>query len=137
MFHVLLVEVSVCLCAGGVYGGAFGAVEHFELYAGSVDAACHFAAECVDFSDELSFCDAADGGVAGHHADVVEFHGGEECLAAESCCGECGFDAGVACADDDDIEIAFHGLGASSRVVCVVARGFRRGMVGDRVGIIA
>ena len=63
------IGVFVGLCAGASHGGAFGGIEYMELNARRVDGQGHESAERVDFFDDLSLGQPADGGVAGHPAD--------------------------------------------------------------------
>ncbi len=62
------VEGAVGLGAGAADGGAFSAVEQFEMDAGGVGGFAHQAVQRVDLADQVAFADAADGGVAGHLA---------------------------------------------------------------------
>ena len=107
--HALLVEDFVALCAWGFGGGSLGVVEHSELDGGGVGVEGHFASEGVDFADDLSLGDAADGGVAGHLGEVVGVEGEEESGGSESRGGECGLAAGVSGADDDDVGVLVEG----------------------------
>ena len=119
------VFVFVGLCAGGLDGGAFRAVEHSELDAGGVDGVGHEAAEGVDFADDLSLGEAADGGVAGHSADGEGVHGdeGDAALIFEDMAGgPGGFGAGVSAADDDDVEVGGGGCGVVGHRSDIVAK---------------
>ena len=53
----------------------------------------------------MAFGDAADGGVAGHLRDEVEVQREERGAQAHARGGHRGFAAGVAGADDDDVEL--------------------------------
>ena len=91
--------------AGTPDGGAAGGVEEAELDAAGVGDFAHDAAEGVDFADEMAFGYAADGGVAGHLGDEVEVEGEEGGAEAHARGGGGGFAAGVAGADDEDVEL--------------------------------
>ena len=75
VLHHLLVAPAVGLRPQRPHGGAFGAVEHPVLDAGTVCRPGHFAAQCVQLPDEVSLTGAADGGVAGHVAHRVQING--------------------------------------------------------------
>ena len=99
-----LVGFLVALGAWAVHGGALAPVQQAELDGGLVGEEAHRAAEGVDLADDLALGDAADGGVAAHLADGVAVDGQQGGLAAHASGGQRGFQAGVARADDDDIE---------------------------------
>ena len=67
--HGVAVELAVGLGAWAANGGAFAGVEDSVVDAGAVDSAPHDAVQRVDFFDERSFGNAADGGVARHFTD--------------------------------------------------------------------
>ena len=66
--------VAVTLCARAPHGGAFRAVEYAELDGGTVGHQSHVAAQGVYFSYDLSFGNAAYGGVTAHLPDFVHVH---------------------------------------------------------------
>ncbi len=110
VFHEELIGFFVGLCAWRMHRGAFTAVEHAEVDAGGVDGFSHFSAEGVDFADDLSFGDSADGWVAAHRADHIDIHGEHGGFGAQAGGGECGFDTSVAAADNENVEIVvLHG----------------------------
>jgi hypothetical protein len=76
LFHRAVVFVFVYLGAEGENGCAFCHVEHADLYCGFVCDCSHQTAQCVDFANEVTFCSAADGWVAGEVGDAVQIHGG-------------------------------------------------------------
>ena len=130
------VLVFVGLGAGGLDGRAFGAVEHAELDAGGVDGVAHEAAEGVDFADHLALGQAADGGIAGHAADGQGVHGDHRhsaAVAEDVGGGPGGLRAGMAAADDEDVEGIGHGpgphksTGVYQRGNWELVNGFRRG----------
>ena len=102
----LLVGAFVGLGAGAVHGGPLAAVEHAELDAGSVDGAAHDAAQGVDLADELPLGQAADGRIAAHLGDAIQAAGQQCGPRADPCRGHGRLGAGVAAADDQDVEIA-------------------------------
>ena len=84
------------------------AVQHPELDAGGVGDPAHEAVEGVDLADEMAFAEAANGGIAGHFADRGEAVGDQRGLRAHARRGRGGLAAGMAAADDDDIEALTH-----------------------------
>ena len=70
-----------------------------------VDDLAHFAAEGVDLADDLPLGDAADGRIAAHLGDGVGVHGQQDGVQPEPGGGQGRFDAGMAGADDDDVEL--------------------------------
>ena len=99
-----LVEDAVCLGAGGTHRRPLAAVEDAELDAGLVGGCGHGSTQCIHLLDQMSFADAADAGVAAHLAQGLDVVGQQQGRAphAGSCQGSLG--AGMAAADDDDIE---------------------------------
>ena len=93
---------------------AFAGVEHAELDAGLVGRLGHLAAERVNLADELALREAADGGIAGHLADLVGAEGDEQRAAAHPRRRQRRLAACVSGADDDDVEGFGHGLSQSS-----------------------
>ncbi len=66
----------------------------------------HRATEGVDFLDQMSLADAADGRIAGHGAKGFDVVGQQQCLLTGACRRKCSFGAGMAAADDDDVEFS-------------------------------
>ena len=58
----------------------------------------------VDLFDQVALADAADRGVAAHLPQRLDVVGQQQGLAAHARGGERGLGAGMAAADDDDIE---------------------------------
>ena len=114
--HLDAVERLVALGAGGPDGGASGGVEEAELNAAGVGDFAHDAAEGVDFADEMALCHSTNRGITGHLGDEVEVEGEESGTQAHARGGGCGFAAGVARADDEDVE----GLGEAGGVGLVL-----------------
>ena len=51
------------------------AIQHTVLNAGLVGGDTHFATQCVDFSHQMAFAGAANGGIAGHIAHGIHIDG--------------------------------------------------------------
>ena len=97
----LAVELAVGLGAGTLDGGALGAVEEAELDAGAVGHAAHDAVERVHLAHEVALAQAADGRVAGHHADGGELERQQHRARAGARGGVRGLAAGMAAAHHD------------------------------------
>ena len=82
------------------------AVQQLELDAGRVDRASHQAAKRVDFANEMSLRRSAHGRIARHVRDRVLRQRAQTDAAPEPRGGVRRFDARVAGADHDDVEIA-------------------------------
>ena len=95
----------VALGAGRPDGGSARGVQQAKLNADCVGDFAHDAAEGIDFADQMSFGDSADGGVAGHLRDQVDVQRVEGGLQAHAGCGHGGFASGVAGADHDYVEM--------------------------------
>lgn len=103
-FHAGTVGEFVALSTGCPHAGAFGCVEHAPLDGCSIGIEGHGAAERVDFADDVPFGQSANGGIAAHLTDGIEVLCQESDVTPKPCCGQCGFDAGVASSDDEHIE---------------------------------
>ena len=101
--HRQAVELAVRLGARTLNGGALAAIEDPELNPGGVGGARHQPVEGVDFAHEVALAEAADRGVAGHHADGVALLRHQRGARAEARRRRRGFAAGVAAADHDDV----------------------------------
>ena len=129
--HAELVGLLVGLGARRADAGALVGIEHAELDAGGVGVEAHETTEGVDFPDDVSFGESADGGVAGHLGDGVEILGEEGDGAAHASGGGGGFNAGVTGTDDDDVvgfwveEVGWHGRWGRGVVVKVAREGGR------------
>src|SRR5690349_4835469 len=112
--HADAVHFLVALGARRPDGGTAAGIEQAELDADGVGDFAHDAAERVDFTDEVAFGDAADGGVAGHLRDEVEVHGDHGGFEAHARRGAGGLATGVTGADDDDVVSFLHWIDCSA-----------------------
>lgn len=71
MFHAKPVQQPIRLGPGGTNRRALTGVEPAELDAGGVDIFGHFAAQGINFLDQVAFSQAADSWIAGHGANGV------------------------------------------------------------------
>ena len=102
--HGLRIELAVGLGARAAHGRAFAAVQDAELDAAGIGDAAHEAVQGIDFPHQMALAEAADGRIAGHGADGGESVRHQRRSRAHAGAGGRGFAAGVAAADDDDVE---------------------------------
>ena len=105
VLHRKLIEFLVGLGTRRVHRWALGAVEHAKLDGGFVDNFAHLAAQRVDLADDLPLGDAADRRVAAHLGHGVGVHGEESGAHPQPRRGQSRFDAGMAGADNEDVEV--------------------------------
>jgi hypothetical protein len=74
------------------------------LDAGVVCRTRHESAQGIDLADQVALADAADGGVATHLPQGFQIMGEQQGAAALASTGQGGLGAGMAAANDDDIE---------------------------------
>ena len=98
------VQRPVALGARGAYGRALAGVQRAELDAGGVGRARHGPAQGIDLARQMALADAADGRIARHLADSLDVLRQQQRATAHARGGECGLGAGVAAANDDDVE---------------------------------
>jgi hypothetical protein len=81
-------------------------VEDTKLDPGSIGCARHDPVKGIDLADEMALSQAANGGIAGHHANRPEPLGEQRrpCTIARS--SACRLNAGMSSANDNDIKIA-------------------------------
>ena len=103
MLHQGVVAGAICLDPLGMYGGAFPKIQRAALQGNKICGTTHFSAQSVNFIDEVPFCGAADGGVAGHVGDCVKGKGEKNRVNAHARASERGFDSGMSRADDHDL----------------------------------
>src|SRR4051812_42511084 len=98
------VKPAIALSARRPNCRALAAIQHPELKRREVGGATHDPAERIDFAHHGALCDAADGRIARHLAYGFQRARNEADGAAKAAGGNSRFGAGVAGADDDDIE---------------------------------
>ena len=79
-------------------------VEDAELDAALVGGDRHRAAQRIDFLDQVALADAADRRVAAHLSERLDVVRQQQRLAAHAGGRQGGLGAGMAAADDDDVE---------------------------------
>ena len=110
ILHRLAIELAISLRAGASDGGTLRPVEHPELDTAAIRRAAHDAIERIDFTDQMSLAQPANGRVAGHLPDGGKLVGDQGGLGPES--GRRGRSLGpsMAAANDNDVEgFAIHG----------------------------
>jgi len=80
--HLSAVQIAVGLSARGLDGGTPAAVQQAKLYSGRVDDLRHYAAESIDFANDVAFGDTADSGIAAHLADRILIDGNQRSASA-------------------------------------------------------
>ena len=102
--HGGAVELAVGLGARALHGRPLGAVEQPELDAGRIGDAPHQAVERIDLAHQMALAEPADGRVAGHLADGGEAVRDQRRARAHAGSRRRGLAAGMAAADNDDVE---------------------------------
>ena len=102
LFHVVVIADTVCLHPKAVDSRTFAPVQHPALEKAGVCRLSHFAAQCVDLPDEMAFCRAADGRIAGILA-IWSREMVNSTVRPARRRGKGSLHAGMACADHGDI----------------------------------
>ncbi len=105
--HGLAIKATVDLAARPTNGGALGTVQQTELDARDVGQTPHDPIQGVDLSHQMPLAQAADGRVAGHLADGLQLLRQQDRARARASRRRSRFTAGVAAADDDNVEDDF------------------------------
>src|SRR6266566_2232252 len=97
------IERAIALSARSPHSGALRAIQHAELDRGAIGGTAHQAAQGIDFADDGTLSNAADGRVAGHLADRVQDGCEAKRLGTQPRC-HCGcLSPGVATTNDDNV----------------------------------
>jgi hypothetical protein len=91
------------LGAGGPNRRAAAGIQKTKLNSDRVRDFAHDAAQSVDFADQVTLGDSANGRITRHLCDQVEIHCDHGCAQAQARTGPGGLAAGMAGADDDDV----------------------------------
>ena len=105
VFNFRLVCLLVGLRARAVHRGPLAAIEHSKLDAGSIDGHSHGAAEGVDFANDLSLPNPADGRVTTHLTNRVAVGREQSRFRPQPRSSEGCLRASMAGADNDDVEL--------------------------------
>ena len=106
--HRLAIELAVRLCPRAAYGGAFSPVQEAKLDTGGVGNAAHQAVQGIDFPYQMAFSKPSDGRVAGHGANGGEPVRDQGSPGAHACGSGGSLTAGMAAADNNDVESMGH-----------------------------
>ena len=87
----------------GMYRRTLGCVQHFALNEGLIDVLTHLAAQCVDFTNQMTLTGTADGRIARHHGHGFQVHGAQQSLLTHTGRSQGRFAAGMSGADNDHI----------------------------------
>ena len=98
------IELAVGLGTRTPHGRTLAAVEHAELDARRIGHPAHQPVERIDLADQMALAETADGGIAGHRADGRKAMGHQRRPRTHARRRARGLAAGVAAADDDDVE---------------------------------
>src|SRR5262249_45942762 len=97
------------LGAGAAHGGTFAAIKDAELDAAAISDAAHQAVQRIDLAHQMTLAETADGWIARHRPDRRETMGQQRGFTSHAGGSGCGFTAGVAAANDDDVKTIHHG----------------------------
>src|SRR5208283_3404383 len=103
--HLEAIGLFVALGARRPDSGATRSIEQSKLDSDRVRDLAHYPAQGVDFADQVSFSDAANGGVARHLRDQIDVEGIESRLEARAGGGHRGLAPGMAGADHYHVEM--------------------------------
>ena len=98
------IELAVGLGARPAHRRTLAAIEHAELDAGGIGDPAHQAVQRIDLADQMALAEPADRRIAGHRADGREAMRHQRGPGAHARGSRRGFAAGMAAADDDDVE---------------------------------
>jgi hypothetical protein len=90
------------------HSGAFSAIQDAKLNAAKVGNSTHQAIQGVDFADQMALSEPANRGITGHGANSPKPMSYQDCLRAHPGRRGRSFTAGVAAADDNDVESIDH-----------------------------
>jgi hypothetical protein len=100
----LAIKLAIGLRPGGADGGAFAGVQGAKLNTGSIGGAGHGAPQSIDFPDEVTLPNTADGRIAAHLAERLDALRHQESTRTHARGRQSGFSAGVTATDDDDVK---------------------------------
>ena len=102
--HRRRIELAVGLGARPADRRTLAAVQHPKLDAAGIGDPAHQAVQRIDLADQMALAETADRGIAGHRADGRKAMGHQRGLRAHPRSRARGLAAGMAAADDDDVE---------------------------------
>ena len=99
------IQRAIRLAARGAHRRALGRIQRAPLDAGQVGRMGHDPAQRIDFLDQMTLADAADGRVAAHRTHGFHIVGQQQGAGAGAGGRQRGLGAGVAATDHDDIKL--------------------------------
>jgi len=104
MAHLKSIKRSICLGSRRTHGGASRPVQETKLYACAIDDPAHDSPERVNFADQMTFSDSANGGIARHLSYKIQVKREKRRSRSEPGCGRCGLTSSVTATDYDHIK---------------------------------
>jgi hypothetical protein len=98
-----MVQLQVPLSPGRSYSRAFLSIQSPELYSGLIDILGHLPAKGINFLDQVSLGQSADGWVTGHPRDSIYIDCEKKRRVPQAGASQGGFAPGVAGPDNDDV----------------------------------
>jgi hypothetical protein len=105
MLHFELIGFFVSLSTRAVHGSTLAGVEHAKVDARMINDAPHFAAERVNFANDLSLGDATDRRITAHLSDGIAVHREQRSAGAHASSRKSRFNAGVTSANHDNVVV--------------------------------
>ena len=119
VLHDILIFAAIGLNALGVHGCTLAEIERAGLQRYLVGSAPHFAAQGVNFVDQMPLGSTADRGVAGHIGNGIEREGKEDGVHTHARRGKGGFHTGMSRTDDNGLRRKLH-KNLSFSKVCII-----------------
>ncbi|HMG95588.1 MAG TPA: hypothetical protein VK565_04755, partial [Gemmatimonadaceae bacterium] len=101
------VEAAVTLCARSPNRRTFAAIEHTELNHGEIGSSSHDSSKRIHLAHDRAFGYSADRWIARHLPDCFERARNQACASAQASSSDGCFSAGVAAANDYNVEVRF------------------------------
>jgi len=106
-FHPEAILLLVGLGTGCAHSRTFSGIQDAELYPGGVDVFPHLTTQGVDLLHQVSLCQAADGGVAGHERNGIKIDGKQQRAAPHARAGQGSLAPRVPGPHYDDVVLLF------------------------------
>ena len=84
---------------------SFGAVQNLKLESGPVREFSHNSAQHINFTDDLTFCQAANCRITRHAGDAAQVHGNQGSFLTQTRRNGCRFHAGMSASDNKNIKL--------------------------------
>jgi hypothetical protein len=103
-FHSCSISHLIALGSWCANAWSFRGVKNAELDSCGISVETHGATESINFTDDMTFGQSTNGGIAGHLADRIKVLRQYSDRTTETGCGESRLNAGVASTNDEDVE---------------------------------